>query len=131
MVCCLVTACRTTCLYGVSYSRASPRLFVGVTSSVSAQTAPPRGANLLYAQSQGGALRACPELPTAESFRLSLKILYFVHCAVYYLREEPCIMCVFRFLNSCDAFIAAASFSKMPNTAAPEPVIDAYMDPEL
>ena len=34
-----VTAWRTTCLYGVSYSRASPRLFVGVTSSVSARTA--------------------------------------------------------------------------------------------
>ena len=33
-----VTAWRTSCLYGVSYSRASPRLYLGVTSSVSAQT---------------------------------------------------------------------------------------------
>ena len=30
-----VTAWRTTCLYGVSYSRASPRLFAYITSSVS------------------------------------------------------------------------------------------------
>ena len=34
-----VTAWRTTCLYGVSHSRASPRLPDGVTSSVSTQTA--------------------------------------------------------------------------------------------
>ena len=30
-----ITAWRTTCLYGVSYSRASPRLLLGVTFSVS------------------------------------------------------------------------------------------------
>ena len=40
-----VTAWRTTCLSGVTYSRASPRLFAYITSEVSAQIAPPQGAS--------------------------------------------------------------------------------------
>ena len=63
-----VTAWRTSCLYGVTYSRASPRLPEDVTSSVSETDNTLFEVRIyLYLQSQGGALRAYPELLTAES----------------------------------------------------------------
>ena len=71
-----VTACRTSCLYGVSYSRASPRLFVGVTSSVSLRTAHSSrcewGVDIL---SPHGALRAYTVFLTAEPRRGSSLML--------------------------------------------------------
>ena len=64
-----VTAWRTTCLYGVSYSRASPRLFAYITFLLSAQIAPPRGASGGDILSPHGALRAYTVLLTAEPRR--------------------------------------------------------------
>ena len=52
-----VTAWRTTCLYGVTYSRASPRLFLGAIFVCYIQTAPPRGANVCWRASSVTAWR--------------------------------------------------------------------------
>ena len=71
-----VTAWRTTCLYGVSYSRASPRLFVGVTSSVSDRPhvadVRVRAGSIL---SPHGALRAYTVFLTDEPLRGSTRVL--------------------------------------------------------
>ena len=65
-----VTACRTACLYGVTYSRTSPTYHDGVTSLVSGKTAPPRGANAWGLRlSPHGALRAYTVFLTAEPRR--------------------------------------------------------------
>ena len=64
-----VTAWRTTCLYGVSDSRASPRLSDGVTSSVSDYRPHTlRGANVWWVAilSPHGALRAYTVFPIAD-----------------------------------------------------------------
>ena len=70
------TAWRTTCLYGVTYSRASPRLNLGVTSYVSARTAHSSrcewGVDIL---SPHGALRAYTVFLTAEPRRGSSLML--------------------------------------------------------
>ena len=72
------TAWRTSCLYGVTYSRASPRLFDGRTSSVIFTDSTIFEVLIyLYLLSQGGALCAYTELLTAESLRLSLITLSF------------------------------------------------------
>ena len=71
-----VTAWRTTCLYGVSDSRASPRLHDGGTSSVSALTARSmRGeCGWVAILSPHGALRAYTVFLTAEPRRGSTMV---------------------------------------------------------
>ena len=67
-----ITAWRTTCLYGVSYSRASPRLPDDGTSSVSETDSMLSKVQVMVdILSPYGALRSYPELLTAESFRHS------------------------------------------------------------
>ena len=72
---CSVTAWRTSCLYGVTYSRASPRLPDVAPSSV-----PVQSAHLRCASGEGaivsphGALRAYTVLLTAEPLRRTLMV---------------------------------------------------------
>ena len=64
-----VTAWRTSCLYGVTYSRASPRLPDVAPSSVPVQSARLRRARGEGILSPHGALRAYTVLLTAEPLR--------------------------------------------------------------